>query len=178
MQAPAGVAAQGGRPGAPGAGGETMLGERIVALVVGALGVMAVWQARQLPSQATGIGAGTLPGLLGLALIVLAVLLLASSRGARPAAAAAPENEAAVVPGGGKRVAGAVAILALYLALNQAAGFLLATIVFGLLFLGLLFRVPWPRAGAWSVLLSVLVWALFRAFLHVPLPRGLLAGWL
>ncbi|HEU4345885.1 MAG TPA: tripartite tricarboxylate transporter TctB family protein [Candidatus Binatia bacterium] len=60
-----------------------------------------------------------------------------------------------------------------YLLLLETLGFVTVTFVF-LLLLFCFGKTGWIKSGAWSAIATVLIYALFRFWLQVQLPRGLL----
>jgi putative tricarboxylic transport membrane protein len=59
-----------------------------------------------------------------------------------------------------------------YLLFLETVGFVLVTFLF-LLFLFRFGKTGWIKSGAWSVIATSLVYALFKFWLNVQLPRGL-----
>lgn len=144
-----------------------MTHDRVAALLVAALAVGYLWEARRIQATAMSdpLGPSAFPTLLGGALFVLAACLLA--RRARAADAG--------MRGMARRALGMVAVLLAYAALLVPAGYLLATggfLLAGLWLLGERLR----RAVPLAVLGAGALWGLFARLLKVSLPAGWLFG--
>jgi putative tricarboxylic transport membrane protein len=117
-------------------------------------------------------GAGFLPFLCGIALIVLGVvwrLQIVLSRSARRDA-----PPAAVASRSGSRLKLFLAFLTtvLYASLFERVGFLAATVVFMLGWQMIVERERWPKAITVTVLSAAALYLLFRTLLHVELPSN------
>jgi hypothetical protein len=122
-------------------------------------------------------GAGFLPFLCGIALIVLGAVWrlqgLLSKPAARDAAdplATACEPATAPLPGARKKMILAFLITVVYAGLFERIGFLLATLVFMLGWQMIVERERWLKAVVITVLCAAAMFALFRYLLHVELP--------
>jgi putative tricarboxylic transport membrane protein len=118
-------------------------------------------------------GAGFLPFLCGVALIVLGVVWRLQGVLSRPALReAAVEPEAAPLPGARKKMVLAFVTTVVYAGLFERVGFLLATIVFMLGWQMIVERERWPKAVIVTVLCAAALYLLFRTLLHVELPAN------
>ncbi|MEP7280435.1 MAG: tripartite tricarboxylate transporter TctB family protein [Rubrivivax sp.] len=142
--------------------------DRWLGLALGALAGAVIWTSLDFPAvPGQKVGAGFLPGLIGVGLLVCALALVA--RGVRsPAAPAEPARPT-------RRLAPAAVLAAvvLYVVAAERVGFLLLVppLLFGLF---LVFDVR-PRAALlWALGGTLLVHLAFYKLLRVPLPWGLL----
>jgi len=124
-------------------------------------------------------GAGFMPFLCGLALIVLAVfwrlqaILSKSVPGKEaPADSVLPAGEVkqAPLPRSRMKLVLAFAATLIYAALFERIGFFLATVVFMLGWQMVVERKRWLRSIILTVLCAVAMYSLFRLLLHVELP--------
>jgi putative tricarboxylic transport membrane protein len=123
-------------------------------------------------------GAGFLPFLCGVALIVLGVVwrlqgLLRKSRTAPAAAGAAEtagEGEAAPLPGTRTKLVLAFLTTVAYAVLFERIGFLLSTLVFMLGWQMVVERERWLKSVIVTALCAAAMYGLFRFLLHVELP--------
>ncbi len=140
---------------------------RLPGLAVLALGVVAAGLARRLPGPAGfGLGPAFLPFWTGLVLAACGAWIAA-----RPAAVA---DGAGPAPGGFRRAAGALAVLLAYLLLLEPLGYLAATAAFLVGAVWLLDPRRPGRAAAVGLGGAAFLLLVFRVWLRVPLPRGLL----
>jgi hypothetical protein len=143
-------------------------GERLVAVAVVLLGLVAVGLGSQLREGTSTGGPGTrfLPVLLG-----LIVVALGAGIAIRPGA---PADGVAPAPGAAGRVAWTLGALAAYVFAMGHLGFLVATVPF----LAVLFRVygerRWPVVLVAALGATGATYALFGVWLGVPLPPGIL----
>jgi len=147
--------------------------DRTLGVVLALLATAVLWTARAFPAvPGQKVGAGFLPTLVGVGLLVGGLLLVRRSFDAARYGAGRPQRAperwrlAAVVP---------VAVLA-YIGLADRIGFL---IVAPLMLLGTLraFGVGWRAALGWSVAGTLVVHLAFYKLLRVPLPWGVLRPW-
>ena len=103
------------------------------------------------------------------AVVGLTLLLLGAAHARVPVAA-----EAWPTAAGGRRVVGLLGLLVLYVALLPALGFLLATALFALPLVRLLGPTSWPRAALTAVSIAVASHVVFKHWLGMPLPSGLI----
>ncbi len=117
-------------------------------------------------------GAGFLPFLCGIALIVLGVVwrLQEWLRKARPGAQAAAAEDAAPLPGTRTKLVLAFLTTVAYSLLFERIGFLLATLVFMLGWQLVVERERWLKAVIVTALCAAAMYGLFRFLLHVELP--------
>jgi putative tricarboxylic transport membrane protein len=149
--------------------------DSITNLIVIALGIFVAYH-----SYATlrlGIlispGAGFLPFLCGIALIVLGVFWRLQTLLFKPAKRADDGTPAAaVVPGTRKKLVLAFVTTLAYACLFERIGFLLSTIVFMLGWQLVVERERWPKAVIVTVLCAAALYALFRYLLRVELPSN------
>lgn len=144
--------------------------DRAAGVALAALGATVVWTARTFPAvPGQKVGAGFLPTLVGIGLVVCGALLaLRRPRSAVAAGAAAPLPPA--------RYAAALIVLASllgYVLLADRLGFM---IVAPLMVLAccLAFGTGWRAALLWSIGGSAVVHFAFYKLLRVPLPWGVL----
>lgn len=155
--------------------------QSIANLITTALGIFVVYHSCY--SLKLGIliapGAGFLPFLCGLALIVLAVIwrlqtILFKPRPKAESAGApltaAREAEIAPQPVSRAKLALAFATTVVYAVLFERIGFFLATLLFMLVWQVAVERQRWLKAIIITVLCSAAMYALFRLLLHVELP--------
>ncbi len=139
---------------------------RRISLVCGGslagLGIVALVEAFRLRDGWTG--ARLMPAVVGVTL-----LLLGAAHTWVPVAADAWPTAA-----GGRRVVALLGLLALYIALLPALGFLLATALFALPLVRGLGPTSWPRAALTAAGIAVASHVVFRHWLGMPLPAGLI----
>ncbi|MFN0183226.1 MAG: tripartite tricarboxylate transporter TctB family protein [Aquabacterium sp.] len=144
--------------------------DRIVGSTLAVLALAVLWTAQGFPKvPGQKVGAGFLPMIVGIGLLVCALLLVrrsfdAARYGAAATVAAAPENWRLALA-----VVGAVL---LYILLADKLGFLL---VAPLMLLAVLraFAQGWRPSLAWAIGGTLLVHLAFYKLLRVPLPWGL-----
>lgn len=144
-------------------------GEGVVAAVLACFGVGVLALSSGLPAATTAdpVGPRGFPSLLGLVLLACGVALWFGSRAGSPVEEA-PEH-GRLAPGS---LLGAIACTALYLAVLEPAGYLLATPPYLAALLLLQGRVT-ARAFVLTVLgLPAALYALFAVAMRVPLPAG------
>lgn len=145
-------------------------GERIFTALIGCIGVVWIWQALSLDYWGDfAPGSGFLPFWLGVALLALvAVSIFGSFRESEPTATdegemGQPHRAAAIA-------AGFVACIALL----EILGFLIAVT----LYLGFLIGIVERRSAAETLIVPPLtslgLWLIFKMWLKIPLPEGLL----
>lgn len=126
-------------------------------------------------------GAGFLPFLCGLALIVLGIIwrlqsiLFKSPSKAEPAGeplTAVCEAEPTPLPASRLKLGLAFASTVVYALLFERIGFFLATLLFMLGWQVVVERQRWLKAAIITVLCAVAMYALFRLLLHVELPSN------
>lgn len=118
-------------------------------------------------------GAGFLPFLCGIALIVLGVVWRLQGWFSRPrpgADGAAGEAEAASLPGTRRKLVLAFLTTTAYALLFERIGFLLSTLVFMLGWQMVVERERWLKAVIVTALCAAAMYGLFRLLLHVELP--------
>jgi putative tricarboxylic transport membrane protein len=113
--------------------------------------------------------AGSFTFLAGVALTVLSVLHLFARRAAPPEYVADPE-----VPGAGHRVVALFAALAIYTAVLDVVGFVVATVPLSAAIMKLSHRPSWRAVCAVSIGAPVIVYVVFDVLLGVSLPAGTL----
>ena len=156
-------------------------------LVVVALGIFVVYHSYYQLKLGFLIapGAGFLPFLCGLALVVLAVtwrfqaIFLKPRPKVGPAGSpltAAGEGEAAPPPVSRAKLVLAFATTVVYAILFERIGFFLATLVFMFTWQVVVERQRWLKAIVITVLCSAAMYSLFRLLLHVELPPNPLFG--
>jgi hypothetical protein len=148
--------------------------DSITNLIVIALGVFVAYHSHAVLKLGILIspGAGFLPFLCGIALIVLGVVwrLQEWLRKARPSAQAAAAEDAAPLPGPRAKLVLAFLATVAYAALFERIGFLLATLVFMLGWQLVVERERWLKAVIVTALCAAAMYGLFRFLLHVELP--------
>lgn len=144
-------------------------------------GVGAIWFAASwnLASGAAGYG-GAFPLGLSALLVALSLLLLVTSGERGTPAVSPPPRPGTAGPSNDRNgtvaVAWLVALLAGYALFFDFLGFVLVTLLFGVVYLRLLQRASWTASLVNSVLLTLGSYFVFRVLLGVPLPTGLLVG--
>ena len=148
--------------------------ELIAAAVLLAFGLFAVAQARGLRfGTVAAPGPGFFPLGLATALCLAAVGLIVRAWRAAPAGAPAP----APAPTAGPRrfaVAGTLGALLVYALVLEWLGFLLATFALLVFFFRALQRQSWLVVAAGSLATSLLSYLVFKTWLGINLPGGLL----
>ncbi len=135
-------------------------------LIIFAAGFL--WEARRYPFGSPGApGPGFLPVVLGVAFLILAIILLI--RPGRPIESALPADRAAAV-----RIGTTVVAITLAILLFDRLGFLVVGTALMLTMLLVLDRQP-VRAVLLAPISTVLVYAVFKVWLRVPLPAGVLS---
>jgi len=112
-------------------------------------------------------GARLMPVVTGIALVALGVAHVVARRARGRAEPAEPSDI--------RRVALVAALLAVYVTAFTMLGFLSATLLLLLVLVRLLGDYRWPAVGALAVALAVVSHVVFRVWLGMPLPDGLLA---
>jgi hypothetical protein len=155
--------------------------DHVANLVVIGLGIFVVYHSYHYLKLGILIapGAGFLPFLCGLALVVLAVIwrlqtiILKPRSRAEPAGSpltAAGEAESTPQPVSRIKLVLAFATTVVYAVLFERIGFFLATLAFMLTWQVVVERQHWLRAIVITVLCSAALYALFRMLLRVELP--------
>ena len=155
----------------------TRVAEFVIAALVLALGVYIVLETRgiRVPPVQARVGPRVIPYIVGSGLIVLGIWLALetiSGRGARPTEDA--EDVDTSLPTDWRCLAILAAVLLVYLALLERAGFVIAS---ALLFFGAAYGMgsrKIPRDAAIGILLSAAIYLMFTEGLGLRLP----AGWL
>jgi putative tricarboxylic transport membrane protein len=141
---------------------------RIAALVLLVFAAGFLWEASRYPFGSLGSpGPGFLPVTLGTAFAVLSLVLLI--RPGRPPEGVLPPDRAAAV-----RIVASVVAIALAIVLLDRLGFLVTGTLLMLALLLFLDRRP-VRAVVLAPVSVVLVYAVFKVWLRVPLPAGVLS---
>lgn len=148
--------------------GGSLLGDRIIAVTVTALGAVLLFLAFGFPEpgQPEDPGTAALPRLIGGALVILGIMLLFNSE----------RNTFLPEEGTRLRTVLIVVVGVVYALLMTPLGFMLSTLAFmvlGLLIMGVRSIV---RLILVPVLVSVVVYYLFTAALGVYLPSGVIEG--
>ncbi|MCJ7858194.1 tripartite tricarboxylate transporter TctB family protein [Corynebacterium kalidii] len=148
--------------------GGSLLGDRIIAVIVTALGAVLLFLAFGFPEpgQPEDPGTAALPRLIGGALVILGIMLLFNSE----------RNTFLPEEGTRLRTVLIVVVGVVYALLMTPLGFMLSTLAFmvlGLLIMGVRSIV---RLILVPVLVSVAVYYLFTAALGVYLPSGVIEG--
>jgi putative tricarboxylic transport membrane protein len=144
--------------------------DRWVGIGLALLGLAVFWSSRSFPNvPGQKLGAGFLPAIVGVGLIVCAIALIA--RSLRASAYAEVVADAAREHFGSAFVI--VATIVAYLLLADRIGFLIVAPI-GLLAIFLALRVKWSHAVWWSIGGTVVVHVAFYKLLRVPLPWGVL----
>ncbi|MFZ5634285.1 MAG: tripartite tricarboxylate transporter TctB family protein [Bacillota bacterium] len=161
-----------------------MRSDRIVAVILLLMGVFVFMEGLSIPRAALQRepGAGAFPMLLGVLMSVLAVALFVSAGRKRkapvrpPAPAEAVEKARAVqepLPARLKRIGWVALTLAVYFILLKILGFLAASVLFGVIYLYLIYRQRILSSLFTAVLLAAFGFLLFEVLLKVPLPEFL-----
>ncbi len=139
--------------------------DRWLGLALALLGALVFWTSRSFPSvPGQKLGAGFLPGIVGIGLVLAALALLARSRHA-PAEAAPRARE------GFGAAAAVVGSVLFYIVAADRLGFLIVAPV-GLVALFRAFGVGWRGALLWALGGTIVVHVAFYKLLRVPLPWG------
>jgi hypothetical protein len=145
--------------------------------VLGLLALFAlIASARMDIGAVTQPGPGFFPLVLSAALLLVALALLVL--GLR-SGAAARGGASIELPGGTepRKLLGSVGVFALYIALFEWLGFVLATAGFLSVLFGALARYRWPVAVGAGVALTIAAYLVFNTWLQVRLPHGVLGRW-
>jgi putative tricarboxylic transport membrane protein len=141
---------------------------RIAALVLLVFAAGFLWEASRYPFGTLGApGPGFLPVVLGTAFAVLSLVLLI--RPGRTEESVLPPDRAASV-----RIVTTLLVIALAIVLLDRLGFLVTGTMLMLVLLLVLDRRP-IRAALLAPVSVVLVYAVFKVWLRVPLPSGVLS---
>jgi putative tricarboxylic transport membrane protein len=119
-------------------------------------------------------GPGFFPLVLSAALVLVALALLVNafrSGGAAPEATMPPERTAPW------KLLASVGTFAVYIALFERLGFVVATAGFLSFLFGALARYRWPVAVGAGVALTIAAYLVFNTWLQVRLPHGVLGRW-
>ncbi|SRR6266508_1616261 len=145
--------------------------------VLGLLALFAlIASARMDIGAITQPGPGFFPVVLSAALLLvaLALLVLGLRSGAATRGGAPIELPEGTEP---RKLLGSVGVFALYIALFEWLGFVLATAGFLSLLFGALARYRWPIAVGAGVALTIAAYLVFNTWLQVRLPHGVLGRW-
>jgi putative tricarboxylic transport membrane protein len=134
--------------------------------VLAVLGVVALVEAARLRDDWQG--ARLMPAVVGVALLALSAAHL------RPPRAEGPGPLAWPGPAEWGRVGFVFGILVLYVLGLPPLGFLPATVLFVLILVRFIGRFSWPRAIALSLVIAAASHLVFRHWLGMPLPTGML----
>ncbi|HEV7268294.1 MAG TPA: tripartite tricarboxylate transporter TctB family protein [Falsiroseomonas sp.] len=138
-------------------------GEAVFAWAMVLLGAFVAWQASSIGFFDSPSAAGVFPLAAGVAMTLAALAAaMAATRRAAPVAGAVLPRDVAVI---GALVLG-------YMATLEAAGFILASLVFLLLAIAWLQRGSWLRAALTAAVAVGIVWVVFRLVFRVILPAG------
>ena len=141
---------------------------RIAALILFAFAAGFLWEASRYPFGTPGApGPGFLPVVLGVVFAILSLALLI--RPGRPVEGILPPDRGAAI-----RIVVTIAAIAVAILLFDRLGFLVAGTLLMLVLLLVLDRRP-IRAVVLAPVSTVLVYAVFKVWLRVPLPPGLLS---
>lgn len=146
--------------------------DQITAAMIFVVSLWYIFEALRMPLVAgKAPGSGWMPLLLGILMAFLAVLLFLSAA-RRPAS----EDKAVVWPKGRGLVnnVGILVGLALSVALLQLVGYLVSTFVFLFGLVLLLGRYDWKFATGVAAVSTVVLYWVFKIWLEIPLPPGLI----
>jgi hypothetical protein len=147
----------------------------VAALVLAALGVAYGFLTSRLPTRSlpNAPDPSFFPWVITASLLLLSAILLVqgltASRGVRDDALPAPPLRAPTV---------LLVAFVVYVALLSFAGFLVASVPFFAVLMMLYGERRWIAIGAASLLVPVILVLLFRHVFQVPLPTGVLSGWI
>lgn len=141
------------------------IAERVVGLVLLAIGAGSLVETFRIKDDWSG--ARLLPLVAAIALLLLGVAHFV----ARPAAVTTEPDERPAT----RRVVLVLALLVAYVALFPTLGFLVTTVALLLVLIGALSDYRWPVKIGLAVLLGLACHVVFRMWLGMPLPDGLLA---
>lgn len=147
-----------------GAGSSHASLDRVVSGILLAVGIAVIYRSWDLQDGTMGVGPGTFPMLLGLLLTVFSTYLVVFP--ARRTTGEDGFSTKMILPAAGLFLA-----VVVYVFLLSWAGFLLSSVVFGVVFLAGVCREPWVKSVVFSMLLSVVAYGIFDYALAVPLPR-------
>ncbi|HYF61010.1 MAG TPA: tripartite tricarboxylate transporter TctB family protein [Burkholderiaceae bacterium] len=141
--------------------------DRRVGVAIAALAVAVLWTSRSFPNvPGQKLGASTLPGFVGAALLACGLLLVLRSRPGRHYGEDEPRDAERIAP-----AFGIVAAIVLYLLASDPLGYpVAAPLALMVAFASL--RVSPPKAAAWAIGASIAVHVAFYKLLKVPLPWG------
>lgn len=143
--------------------------DKIVALLLIILGILVFWQASQITFFSDELlGPSFFPKFLAIFLIFLGVLLLVRSL----IVSEFPKIELDVQ--GVWKIAAVILCSVIYLLALEPVGFLLATPLLMFALMMLLKRGKLLTKIVFSVLFPIVAWGVFKEFLNIPLPWGIL----
>ena len=154
--------------------------DRIIALVLFVLAII-VWVAsNNIPKASIGVGPGpgTFPAFLAIGILVLSVTLWFTA-GLKKKKEEPKEAKQAIeevididepVREKMKRILGCIGLLMVYFIILPMLGFIPATLVFGIAFLQLLYRMNFKKCIVPAAAIAVFGFVLFELALNVPLP--------
>jgi hypothetical protein len=138
-------------------------GAAVFAWAMVLLGAFVAWQASGIGYFDSPSAAGVFPLAAGLAMTLAALLTaIGATRYRTPGQGAVLPRDVAVIG----------ALVLAYMAALEAAGFILASLVFLLLAIAWLQRGGWPRAALVAGCAVAIVWVVFRLVFRVILPPG------
>ena len=142
--------------------------DRIAAIALTALAAVIAWQSTTWPAAGEFAGDPVVMPRVLAALMVVTALALAFGRRPLPAAPA---------EGRPQRVLAGVALTLALASVLTPLGLIAAGVPY-LLALMRVTRAPWRTALPVAIAAPVVVWGVFAMVLNVPLPAGILSGWL
>mgnify|MGYP003482480264 FL=1 len=144
--------------------------DAITALIVAAIGLVAIWQARKLGAEWTsdGPGAGYFPFYIGLVLAVCGSVIFVQSLRARAT------SEVFVDSVQGKRVLQVLVPSAISVAVIWVLGLYVASALFFTLFMIVLGKYPPVKSIVVGVAVNALFFMMFEVWFKVPLFKGAL----
>ncbi len=153
-----------------------MMADRVILVLIVLLAAVYFYATAQIPSLEIGdpLGPKAFPRLLGIALLVTGAMLLVEILRARRVKKVPVEKPASVDHSHLPVIAAVVAFSAVYLAVFEWLGYVLATAPYLLGLMAYFHRGKWLSNILTSVLFSVLSYVLFTRVLEVSLARGIL----
>lgn len=146
--------------------------DQITAAIILAASLWYIFEALKMPMMAgKAPGAGWMPLLLGVVMGLLSILLLVTAS-RRPSS-----KDTKVEWPRGEGMFNNVAILvglAVSVIVLETAGYLLSTLVFLVVLMKILGKYSWKLSIAMSVIFSATMYWVFKIFLEIPLPSGLI----
>lgn len=142
----------------------------ILSLLLIALSIFVIYEAKQMPAQmpGSGMGPGVLPFWLGVGILVLCVILIIQSLLDKT-----PTNTIFLISEA-VSVGIMFSALVLYVILMVLLGFGLATALLVIFLVRRIGNYAWWKCGTMGIIVSVVSVYLFRIMLDMPLPTGLM----